>query len=152
MIDHFTLTVQDYDRSKAFYSRVLEPLGYRVLMSFDGMCGFGDELKPYFWIKRGDTPTQPMHIAFLARERAAVDAFHAAALAAGARDDGKPGVRAEYHPHYYGAFVIDPNGHPLEAVIHAAPKAKSKPKPKARGRARPKKPAARSKQKKRTRR
>jgi catechol 2,3-dioxygenase-like lactoylglutathione lyase family enzyme len=152
MIDHFTLTVRDYDGSKAFYTRILEPLGYRLKMSFDGMCGFGDEAKPYFWIKRGDVPTQPMHIAFQARERAAVDAFHAAALAAGARDDGRPGIRAHYHPNYYGAFVIDPNGHPLEAVSHGPPKARGKAKSKVKAKARPAKRVARSKSKKRSRR
>jgi catechol 2,3-dioxygenase-like lactoylglutathione lyase family enzyme len=150
MIDHFTLTVRDYDRSKAFYSRILEPLGYRLLMSFDGMSGFGDSRKPYFWIKRGDIPTQPMHIAFQSRERAAVDAFHAAALEAGARDDGKPGVRADYHPNYYAAFVVDINGHPLEAVTHGAPKARAKAK--AKPKSSPKKRAATSKPKKRSRR
>ena len=91
-----------------------------------------------------------MHLAFRARERADVDAFHAAALAAGARDEGKPGLRMQYHPHYYAAFVIDPDGHPLEAVIHTPPKSRAKPKAKAA--ARPKKRPARSKPKKRARR
>jgi len=152
MIDHFTLTVRDYDRSKAFYARILEPLGYRLLMSFDGMSGFGDAVKPYFWIRRGDTPSQPMHIAFQARERAAVDAFHAAALAAGSRDDGKPGIRADYHPNYYAAFVVDINGHPLEAVAHAPAKARAKPKAKAKAKAKRPARAAKGKPKKRSRR
>lgn len=150
MIDHFTLTVRDYDRSKDFYTRVLEPLGYGLLMDFEEMCGFGDDAKPYFWIKQGDTPTPPMHIAFSARDRADVDAFHAAALAVGARDEGKPGIRAHYHPHYYAAFVIDPDGHPLEAVIHKPPKSSAKPK--AKSAARSKKDSKKSRPKKRARR
>jgi catechol 2,3-dioxygenase-like lactoylglutathione lyase family enzyme len=118
MIDHFTLSVADMARSKEFYTRALQPLGYTVLMDFGELVGFGDGRKPYFWLKASATPTQPMHIAFEARSRAAVDAFHAAALQAGARDDGSPGVRSEYHPNYYGAFVVELNGHPIEAVSH----------------------------------
>jgi catechol 2,3-dioxygenase-like lactoylglutathione lyase family enzyme len=117
MIDHLTLTVRDIERSRAFYEKVLLPLGYTVKMEFGQYIGFGDT-KPCLWIKQGSVPTQPMHLAFAARDRAAVDAFHAAALAAGARDDGGPGVRERYHKNYYGAFVIDPDGHPIEAVCH----------------------------------
>jgi catechol 2,3-dioxygenase-like lactoylglutathione lyase family enzyme len=117
MIDHMTLTVRDIARSRPFYERILGPLGYRVLMEFEGMCGFGDR-KPYLWMKQGDPPTTPQHIAFSARRRADVDAFHAAAMAAGARDNGRPGLRPEYHASYYGAFVLDPDGHNLEAVTH----------------------------------
>lgn len=119
MIDHFTLTVRDLQRSKAFYRAALAPLGFDVRMDFGEYVGFGDRQKPYFWLKEGSAPTQPMHIAFQARNRAAVDAFHAAALAAGARDDGAPGLRADYHPNYYGAFVVELDGHPIEAVCHA---------------------------------
>ncbi len=118
MIDHLTLTVRDYARSRAFYERVLAPLGYRVVMEFGPMCGFGDARKPYFWMKQGDPPTTPMHLAFVAPRRAAVDAFYAAALAAGATDNGPPGLRPDYHPTYYAAFVLDPDGHNVEAVIH----------------------------------
>jgi catechol 2,3-dioxygenase-like lactoylglutathione lyase family enzyme len=117
MIDHMTLTVRDLAVSRPFYEKVLAPLGYRVLMEFEGMCGFGDE-KPYLWMKQGAPPTTPQHIAFSARRRADVDAFHAAALAAGGRDNGAPGLRLDYHPTYYAAFVFDPEGHPLEAVNH----------------------------------
>jgi len=120
MIDHLTLTVRDVDRSVAFYTRALAPLGYRVLMEFEGVYGLGDE-KPYFWIKQDDPPTNPQHIAFIARRRADVDAFYEAALAAGARDNGPPGLREHYHPTYYAAFVFDPDGHPIEAVNHAEP-------------------------------
>lgn len=118
MIDHLTLTVRDLQRSRAFYEQALAPLGYRVKMTFQEFCGFGDEHKPYFWLKPGDPPTQPMHLAFRARRRADVDAFYAAALAAGARDNGPPGPRPQYHAAYYGAFVIDPDGHPIEACCH----------------------------------
>ena len=117
MIDHMTLTVRDLSRSRPFYERALGALGYRVLMEFGDMCGFGDE-KPYLWMKPGDPPTTPQHIAFDARRRADVDAFHAAALAAGYEDHGAPGERAVYHSGYYGAFVLDPDGNNAEAVCH----------------------------------
>jgi catechol 2,3-dioxygenase-like lactoylglutathione lyase family enzyme len=117
MIDHMTLTVRDLARSKSFYARVLAPLGYRILMEFDGACGFGDT-KPYFWMREGNAPTTPQHIAFAARRRADVDAFYGASLAAGARDNGRPGLRPDYHPSYYAAFVFDPDDHPIEAVNH----------------------------------
>jgi catechol 2,3-dioxygenase-like lactoylglutathione lyase family enzyme len=120
MIDHFTVTVSDADRSRAFYDKVLEPLGYALKMSFEGFHGYGDE-KPCLWIKQGPVATQPMHIAFLAPSRAAVDSFHRVALAMGAEDNGAPGVREHYHEHYYAAFVVDPDGHPIEAVCHADP-------------------------------
>lgn len=119
MIDHFTISVSDYEASKKFYTTVLAPLGFHPLMEFGTLVGFGDT-KPYLWLKQAPAGTTPQHVAFTAKSRAAVDAFHAAALMSGAKDDGAPGVRAEYHPNYYGAFVIDPlNGHPIEAVIHA---------------------------------
>jgi catechol 2,3-dioxygenase-like lactoylglutathione lyase family enzyme len=120
MIDHFTLTVRNLQRSKKFYNAALAPLGYRVLMDFGEYVGYGDR-KPYLWLKQGAQATRPMHIAFMAKDRAAVNAFHKAALAAGARDDGKPGVREMYHPNYYGAFVVELDGHPIEAVCHAPP-------------------------------
>ena len=119
MIDHFTLTVSNIKRSKTFYVKALAPLGYAIRMDFGELAGFGDAKKPYFWLKQGDGQP-PMHIAFQAKNRAAVDAFHAAAIRAGAKDDGKPGLREHYHPDYYGAFVVDPDGHPIEAVCHLA--------------------------------
>lgn len=118
MIDHLTLTVRDIKKSRAFYERVLETLGYRQQMEWQGSYGYGDK-KPDFWMKQGE-PQRPMHIAFRAKTRAQVDAFHVAAIAAGAKDDGKPGPRPHYHENYYGAFVIDPDGHPIEAVCHQA--------------------------------
>ena len=125
MIDHLTLTVRDVERSIAFYNRALMPLGYGVTMRFENFAGLGTKQKPFFWLKSGPVPTQPMHQAFVAPSRAAVDAFHAEALAAGAHDDGPPGLRPHYHPDYYGAFVVDLDGHPIEAVCHAPLSAKS---------------------------
>ena len=123
MIDHFTLSVKDMAISRAFYERALAPLGYAVRMDFKEYVGFGDKRKPYFWLKQSPNPTQPMHIAFQASDRAAVNAFHSAAVGAGAKDNGAPGIRNHYHANYYGAFVIDPDGHPIEAVCHAPAKA-----------------------------
>jgi catechol 2,3-dioxygenase-like lactoylglutathione lyase family enzyme len=117
MIDHLTLTVRDIEKSRAFYDKALAPLGYELCMSYGGSHGYGANKKPELWLKQGPEPSRPMHIAFVAKKRADVDAFHAAALAAGAKDDGKPGPRP-YHATYYGAFVIDPDGHPIEAVCH----------------------------------
>jgi catechol 2,3-dioxygenase-like lactoylglutathione lyase family enzyme len=127
LIDHVTLVVSDFARSKTFYEKALAPLGVKVIMEFGKAAGFGRGQKPDFWIGEGpmsfQTPEQlavltPTHLAFAARSRDEVDAFYAAALAAGARDFGKPGLREIYHPHYYGAFVLDPDGHDIEAVIH----------------------------------
>jgi len=148
MLDHLTLTVRDISRSKGFYSQALAPLGYAVRMEFEGMLGMGPAGKPAFWMKQGEVPSLPMHLAFMAPDRPAVDAFHAAALAAGAADNGAPGLRADYHPSYYAAFVFDPDGHNIEAVCHrppAAPARKAKParsarKVAARKKAAPRKP------------
>lgn len=127
MLDHLGITVTDYPRSRAFYAQALAPLGHAVVMDvtpdisggYEG-CGFGPPGRPQFWVGRGTgTASRDLHIAFAARTRAEVDAFHAAALAAGGRDNGAPGLRPHYHPHYYGAFVIDPDGHNVEAVCHA---------------------------------
>ena len=118
-IDHIGLDVADYARSKAFYERALEPLGMKVLMEpVDEVCGFGGDF-PFFWIGRRDRgPQTGVHVAFTARDREMVDAFHAAALEAGGTDNGGPGVREIYHPSYYGAFVLDPDGNNVEAVCH----------------------------------
>lgn len=119
VLDHVGLTVSDYARAKAFYSQALAPLGITLLMEFGSdAAGFGRD-KPYFWIGPG-TAAGPIHIAFGASTRAEVDAFYKAAMAAGGKDNGAPGVRAQYHPTYYGAFVLDPDGHNVEAVCHAA--------------------------------
>lgn len=123
MIDHLTVFVADFDAAKAFYRAALAPLGYEVLRDYpvghptrSPTIGFGAGGKPDFWIAPGGPVRPRLHLAFAATNRAAVDAFHAAALAAGATDNGAPGPRPMYNPGYYGAFVIDPEGHNLEAV------------------------------------
>ena len=117
MIDHVGLNVSDVARSKAFYAAALEPLGYEVIMEFDGAAGFGAKGKPDFWISEGE-PQKGVHIAFASANRATVDSFHDAALAAGGKDNGQPGLR-EYHENYHGAFVHDPDGNNVEAVCHS---------------------------------
>jgi catechol 2,3-dioxygenase-like lactoylglutathione lyase family enzyme len=122
MLDHVTFGVTDIERSKAFYDRALRPLGIqRLYAEAETSAGYGSNGKAYFWIGLRNTPQTGAHIAFATPERSVVDAFHAAALAAGAKDNGQPGVRAHYHPNYYGAFVLDPDGHNVEAVCHAHP-------------------------------
>ena len=120
MLDHVGFTVSDYARSKGFYERALGPLGLTVLLEPVGeAAGFGRDGKPFFWIEaRGRTVVGRLHVAFAVDDRETVDAFHAAALEAGGTDNGAPGVRAIYHPHYYGAYVLDPDGHNIEAVCH----------------------------------
>lgn len=125
MIDHLGITVHDHAASKRFYTAALAPLNIGVMMevpkSVSGgpsdYTGFGSNNKPYFWIGEGGSPSS-MHLCFVADTRAQVDAFYAAAMKAGAKDNGKPGIREHYHPNYYGAFVIDLNGVNLEAVCH----------------------------------
>jgi catechol 2,3-dioxygenase-like lactoylglutathione lyase family enzyme len=119
ILDHISIAVSDYDKSKAFYIRALEPLGIRVLMEGHGSCGMGVGQKPEFWFGPGGK-VGPVHVAFVAENRERVRAFHAAAIAAGARDNGPPGPRPIYHPGYYGAFVLDPDGNNIEAVCHRA--------------------------------
>ena len=120
MLDHVGFGVSDYQRSKAFYEAALAPLGLTIVLEWEGAAaGFGEGRKPYFFLEFGRPVTSPLHVAFAAGDRATVDAFHAAALAAGGTDNGAPGVRAIYHPHYYGAFVLDPDGNNVEAVCHA---------------------------------
>jgi len=127
MIDHVGFPVNDYDKSKAFYTTALAPLGYSLIMEVPGnltesespAAGFGRDGKPDLWIGgEGGASTKPLHVAIVAETRAAVDAFYAAALAAGGRDNGAPGIRAHYHPNYYAAFVLDPDGQNIEAVCH----------------------------------
>lgn len=127
MLDHLGFPVADYRRSRAFYERALAPLDFGVVMEVDRDttggyegCGFGPPGRPMFWVGKseGDAPAGGLHIAFTANTRAQVDAFYAEALAAGGKDNGAPGMRPHYHPHYYGAFVIDPDGHNVEAVCH----------------------------------
>ncbi len=120
MIDHVVITVSDLERSKAFYERALAPLDYHLFTEFPSVAGFGPTGKPTFWIRQGEA-TAPAHVAIASPDRATVDAFHAAALEAGGTDNGGPGVREIYHPAYYGAFVLDPDGHNIEAVCHKPP-------------------------------
>ena len=126
MIDHVGFPVSDYERAKAFYTEALAPLGITLVMEVGPeqtggkvrACGFGKSGKPEFWIGSDGKTTPPMHIAFVVETRAEVRAFYEAALRAGGRDNGAPGVRPQYHAHYYGAFVFDIDGHNIEAVCH----------------------------------
>jgi catechol 2,3-dioxygenase-like lactoylglutathione lyase family enzyme len=122
MIDHIGFPVSDYSRARDFYLKALAPLGYTLIMEVQQnehdapAAGFGRDGKPDFWIGGEGGLAKAVHIAIAADDRATVDAFYAAAMAAGAKDNGPPGVRAHYHPNYYGAFVLDPDGHNIEAV------------------------------------
>jgi catechol 2,3-dioxygenase-like lactoylglutathione lyase family enzyme len=118
ILDHVGFAVTDVERSKAFYAKALAPLGITVLMGGPGWLGMGKDGKPEFWFGGPGTTPAPVHVAFAAVDRAMVRAFYAAAIAAGGRDNGPPGIRAIYHPNYYGAFVLDPDGHNIEAVCH----------------------------------
>jgi catechol 2,3-dioxygenase-like lactoylglutathione lyase family enzyme len=118
-LDHVGIDISDYEASKSFYEKALAPLGMKLMMEpVVGVAGFGDDF-PFFWIgQRGLGPQSGTHVAFRVDDRATVDAFHAAALEAGGTDNGGPGLREIYHPHYYGAFVLDPDGNNVEAVCH----------------------------------
>ena len=120
MLDHVGFAVSDYERSKAFYARALAPLGVSLLWEPAGeAAGFGRDGKRFFWIEAQGRPVQGrLHVAFEVADHETVDAFYAAALEAGATDNGAPGVREMYHPNYYGAYVLDPDGHNVEAVCH----------------------------------
>jgi len=120
MLDHVTIGVSDTERSKTFYDRALRPLGITRLYAEDeAFAGYGISPKAFFWIGVRDTPQTGAHVAFTAQDRAIVDQFHREAIAAGGRDNGQPGIRRHYHPNYYGAFVLDPDGHNIEAVCHS---------------------------------
>jgi len=118
MIDHVTLNVRDLEACKAFYEQALRPVGYELMMDFPGGCGFGAEGKPDFFLANRGEPSAPVHVALLSADQKTVDAFHEAALAAGGQDNGPPGYRRVYHEHYYGAYVLDPEGNNIEAVTH----------------------------------
>jgi catechol 2,3-dioxygenase-like lactoylglutathione lyase family enzyme len=117
MLDHIGILVADLDASVAFYTKALAPLGYSLIMKMEQFAGFGVAGKPDFWIGIGK-PTDKIHVAFRAKGRGDVRAFYDAAMTAGGSDNGPPGVREIYHPSYYGAFVLDPDGHNVEAVCH----------------------------------
>ena len=120
MIDHTGVIVGSFEASRRFYAAALAPLGYELLLEFHAsVAGFGEPGKPGFWISQGEPNTLRIHVAFRADTRREVDAFYEAVLGAGARDNGAPGLRAQYHPDYYGAFVLDPDGHNIEAVCHS---------------------------------
>jgi len=128
MIDHVSLRISEFKRSRAFYDAALKPIGASVLMEVTAeqsgtvaYAGYGRAPRPTFWIAQARPVSGPMHVAFAVDTRAEVDAFYAAAMAAGGRDNGPPGVRPHYHPNYYGAFVLDPDGVNVEAVSHAPP-------------------------------
>jgi catechol 2,3-dioxygenase-like lactoylglutathione lyase family enzyme len=123
MIDHISIGVADIARAKRFYDAALAPLGYRCLSESGGGLGYGADA-PAFWVSTVAHPVPPdeesgLHVCFAAPSRGAVDAFHAAALAGGGRDNGPPGLRAEYSPQYYAAFAIDPDGYRVEAYCGA---------------------------------
>jgi len=123
MLDHVGIPVSDFERSKRFYEQALSPLGYELIMEPRyGAAGLGRSGKPDFWVFQGE-PGHAVHVAFAADDRATVDAFHEAAIAAGGKDHGRPGLRPEYHPSYYGAFVLDPDSNNIEAVCHGPGKA-----------------------------
>jgi catechol 2,3-dioxygenase-like lactoylglutathione lyase family enzyme len=118
IIDHIGLAVSDYDRSKQFFTQALAPLGITLVMEVEGWAGLGRGGKPEFWFGTHTGVQQPLHIAFAAQSREQVRAFYSAALAAGGKDNGPPGIREIYHPNYFAAFVIGPDGHNVEAVSH----------------------------------
>ena len=127
MIDHTGVVVSDFDQSKKFYSQALSAIGYALILELPAavtgstdVAGFGEPPKPDFWISKGSPNDPPIHVAFRVANRAQVDAFYTAAIAAGGRDNGTPGPRPHYHENYYGAFVLDPDGHNIEAVCHSA--------------------------------
>lgn len=127
MIDHTGFNVSDLRRSLTFYRAALAPIGYQLIVEFPAavtgasdVAGFGVPPKPDFWVAQGTPNRPPIHVAFRVTARARVDAFYAAALAAGGRDNGAPGPRPHYHEHYYGAFVLDFDGHNIEVVCHEA--------------------------------
>ena len=119
-LDHIGLSVADYETAKKFYVAALKPLRMTLIMEFPNTGGFGADGKPFLWVAQEGRTTPHAHIAIAVEDRDQVDAFYAAAIAAGATDNGPPGIRAHYHENYYGAFVLDLDGHNLEAVCHAS--------------------------------
>ena len=120
MIDHIGFNVSDFAKSKAFYVAALTPLGIAIEREGEGWAMLGKNGKPQFWFGAYGPAASPIHLAFAAENREQVRAFYQAAIAAGGKDNGPPGIREQYHPNYYGAFVIAPDGHNVEAVCHLA--------------------------------
>lgn len=127
MLDHIGIAVADFARSRAFYEAALKPLGLGIVMAmtkeesggaYEGAGWGGADGKPFFWFGSSAQARGGVHVAFAAATRAEVDAFYEAAIAAGGKDNGGPGLRPHYHPNYYGAFVFDPDGNNIEAVCH----------------------------------
>ncbi len=118
MLDHVAIPVRNLEASRRWYEAALAPLGMSLLRSGQDSASFGIGRMPYLTLRACMVTPAPVHLAFSAREQAEVDAFHAAAVAAGGRSNGTPGLRPEYHQHYYGAFVLDPDGHNIEVVRH----------------------------------
>ncbi len=119
MLDHVTLGVSDIERSKQFYDKALRPLGIeRLYAEGETAAGYGANRKAFFWISLREASQTGSHVAFATEDRETVDRFHQAALSAGGRDNGQPGLRPAYHENYYGAFVLDPDGHNIEVVCH----------------------------------
>jgi catechol 2,3-dioxygenase-like lactoylglutathione lyase family enzyme len=122
VVDHLAIRVRDFAASRRFYEVALAPLGIDLLHSNETQAGFGikgrEQSADDFWVLAGGVPTTGVHVAFAAPNREAVVAFYAAALGAGGHDNGAPGLRPEYHPGYYAAFVFDPHGNNVEAVFH----------------------------------
>ncbi|HEY7748342.1 MAG TPA: VOC family protein [Aestuariivirgaceae bacterium] len=125
MLDHVGFAVSDLKRAREFYQKALSPLGIMLIYDIsaeqtdgEAYLGFGEDQKPYFWVGTGERFGGRLHVAFLAKNREIVDRFHRAAIAAGGKDNGAPGLRPHYHKNYYGAFVLDPDGNNIEAVCH----------------------------------
>jgi catechol 2,3-dioxygenase-like lactoylglutathione lyase family enzyme len=118
VFDHLGIGASDLEASKAFFVEALAPLGVTVIMEVPDAVGLGRDRKPSFWLGTSTVKCGPLHIAFSAETRRQVDDFYRRALAAGGKDNGPPGLRPHYHPDYYGAFVIGPDGHNVEVVCH----------------------------------
>jgi catechol 2,3-dioxygenase-like lactoylglutathione lyase family enzyme len=142
MIDHVSVRVQDFPRLVAFYREALAPIGYQVLMEYPGAVGLGADGKPDLWLMKTEQSLNPTHVALAAPEREPIDAFYAAGLAAGGSDNGPPGLRLDYHPTYYAAFVRDPEGNNIEVVCHTPPGAARIARPASKGKAKAKKKVA----------
>ena len=127
MIDHIVVNVRSLKESRRFYDQALAPLGYRLVKEFPGGIGYGMGAKADFWMMQREPHSEAVHVAFACGTRSLVDAFHAAAVGAGGKDFGRPGIRAHYHADYYGAFVLDPDGNNIEAICHEAQMPAGKP-------------------------
>ncbi len=119
MFDHLGMGVTDMEASTAFYVAALAPIDVKVVADFGDAVGLGIGTKPWLWLSKASTKPMPLHIAFTATKRSQVDEFYERAIAAGGKDNGAPGIRAHYHPNYYGAFVFGPDGHNIEVVCHS---------------------------------